>query len=746
MRAAPDHVKILWRIGRRISVESETAVLRRVLFTVAVACLVLGSVAATAVLTLDAAREKRMQHSGLFYATDSAASDETTLISTTGDSVGENRSYEVIYIDPLGSRSPVPLGLPQEAYEVGDVYLSPELRKLDSQVAERYGAQLSGTIAEEGLADPGELLVIAIADLDGVSRVSSVVSEDSAGSSGVQFTLHTTLASQDFVPTSIAILLLVLVIVPSMLLLIVSARVGGQARDQRLAVLAVMGARRRDLRWIVLAESAGPLISGAALAGALALPFLLWDLRLPHVGYHISSADLRDSTWVLGLVATGAVALSLLIATAVGYADQSRKNRTRPKVRQSVRVPWLWTGLFAVAIIEAVVLPGAHHGGSQFYTMVWLTMFAVIITVPPMVTSLAYWIARGAARTASGHDRPVTTLLARRVMAAPKSFGRPLATIAMANLLIILVATLQGLLTETGYEAEQSLESSPQSMVVVHGAGSADTDSQEQWRQALPEGLEVLAYYFSEPDQASDTFTLHVYVECDQNKAYSSCGREMGLSGLADYLSAFGNQEMSLSLQQEFEFFEAESAVIHPLTEVDPARAIVTYLVFAPQGARVDSAAVKAAGIVLPAGAQVLYPGEEQVLGTIPDVQQSRWVTGIGAIGVSILGLAMTVAFSTVFRRESRRLAPLSMFTGDRTVYRKLAIGSVALPIILAMCLGLVTGLIATTPIRKYIEASTTIPWIATLIIANMAAALVVSLWSANAVLRYRDHWKPSNN
>ncbi|WP_460496922.1 hypothetical protein [Glycomyces tarimensis] len=743
----PERIRVLWRIGRRIAAESDAAALRRAMLAVAVACLVLGSVAATAVLVLDSARDRRADGSGLFYANEAAASEEVTLISTTADSVGESRQYGVIYVDPLGSESPLPPGLPEAGYTTGDVFLSPELRRWAPHVAERYGTTLKGTISPEGLADPGELLVIAIAELDDLSRVSSVVGDDSPASTGSEVSLHTQLVSQDFVPTSISVLLLGLVIVPAMLLLIVAARVGGQARDRRLMVLTVLGARRKDRRWIVLAESAGPLALGVALACVLVLPFLLWDLRLPFVGYLVSSDDLRGGLWMLSLAAAGAVVLSLLIAAAGAYAAQSREHRTRPKARQSIRVPWLWTGLFAVAIVGAVVLPSSYHGGRQFYTMVWLTTFTVIITVAPMVTALTYWIARRAARAADGRDRPVTTLIARRVMAAPKPFGRPLAIVTMANLLIILIATLQGLLGEAGYKTKQWLETSTRSMVVVHGAGNADIDSQAQWRQSLPERLEVLGYGITETETPTEPiYTLQIYADCDRPEPQTECEREMGPSELANVLSAIGNADVMRALQEESEVLEVETAVLHPLDEVDPAQARVTYLVFDPEEGRVDSEAVKSAGSVLPAGAQVLYPREEQVLGTIPNIEQSRWVTGIGAIGASILGLAMTVAFSTVFGREARRLAPLSMLTGDRTVYRKLAIGSVALPIMLAMSAGLVIGQVATTAMRRYIESSATIPWTTSLILVNMAAALIVSVWAASAVLRYRDHWKPSNN
>lgn len=739
-----DRVSVLWRIGRRIAKESEAAALRRVVLTIAVTCLVLGGVAVVAVFGLNAARENRAAETGLYYAEGSVPADETTLVDMSGDSAGGSRSFGVVYFDPLGPRSPVPNGLPGEGLATGDVYLSPELQRLHPDLAERYGT-FAGRIETHGLIDPGELLVYVVADLESSPGATTTVAADAPAASNSPYATHIRLTEQDFAPSAVAVLLLVLVVIPASMLAVVAARIGGEARDRRMAVLAVLGARRRDRICVALAESLGPLAAGLVLAGAVTTLFLSADLRLPYVRYLVSSADLRDLLGILMLTATAAGLAALGLATAGAYAGGTREKRTRPQTNRRVRAPRLWIVLFLVALVVSLAAPTYAYGGPQFYTAVWISMLALVATIAPAVTAASFWIARRTARAVEGLDRPVSTLISRRVAASPKPFGRPLAAVALANLLIVLIATLNGLLNETGYEVKRWFETSPRSMVFVHGVNSVGQES-AAWREALPPGLESVAIRETESTTAPGYIDIALFGDCTTAALNGYCDTATAPAALAERFSVNGNHEVAQAVEELAAMTEAASLAITDYRDVEAAQGNASYIVFDPQGGQVDSAAVKAAGTMLPAGAQVLYPGEAEILGTIPNGEHSRWVTGIGALGISLLGFAMVVAFATVFGREARRLAPLSMMTGDRTVYRKLALGSVAVPIIIATAFGIVIGQVATTPLRRYIETPTTPMWTAVLLAVNAAAAAAVAVWASKAVLRYRDRWKPSNH
>jgi hypothetical protein len=730
---------VLWSVGRGIASASESSALRRAVLSIAVYFVVLGSVAAVAALCLQAARDQRITDTGLTLVGDEAPLEQQTLIRETSDSTDGSRPYAVVYFDPQGPHSPIPSGLPADGLDVHDVFLSPALHELQPEVADRYG-EYAGSIAPSGLADPGELLVYAVADLDEYPDAYGVTAEDSA----FVYSPHALLLDQDFIPAAVWVLLAVVVLIPAVALTIAASRIGEDARNRRMTMLEVLGARRRDRTVIAFAESADALLIGAAAAIATLCGFMIADVRLPHIGYVVSAADLRDSLGTLALTAVAGATLAAALGTIGAYSAMARRNRTRPSAATGIRMPKLWIGLFALAFIAMVLLPSHFYGTPDYHTAIWFATAALLLTVWPMTMAVSYQVARSLTDAGSSRDWPIATLVARRVQAAPKSFGRPLATIVFANVLIIMIATYQGLLTDVASRMQRWFETSPQSMVEVYGAKSGDGADLQRWREALPAGLESVATFVEEPESPGGSPKLLTYWDCDEGVAAALCGSEVTWTEFDETVRSGGNVELPEVFAAEAQSLGVETVVVADLDSVDTAQRGVVYIVFDPEGGRVDSEAVKAAGAVLPGGAQVLYPGEANVLGGIPHWEQSRWLTGIGAVGVTLLGLAMLVAFSTRFGRDARRLAPLSMMTGDRSIYRRLAIASVAVPILAATASGIVIGQVATTTLRQHIESPATVPWTAVLLGVNAAAAIAIGVWAARAALRYRDRWKPS--
>lgn len=741
MTGSRTRAAVLWSIGRGIARASESSALRRAVLAVAAYFVVIGSVAVTTAICLQHAREQRITDTGLTLVGDEAPLDETTLIRETSDAVAGSRSYPVVYFDPQGPNSPIPEGLPANGLDDRDVFLSPALHDLRPQVADRYG-DYAGLIAPDGLADPGELLVYVAADLQGYPDALSVIAEDSP----FVYSPHALLRDQDFIPAAVWVLLVAVVLVPAAALAIAASRIGEDARARRMTMLEVLGARRKDRAVIAFAESAGALLMGTAAAAATLGGFLIADVRLPHIGYTVSAVDLRNALGASALALLAGAALAAGVGTIGAYAAMTRQGRTRPSARAGIRLPYLWIGLFALAFLAMLFLPAHFYGTPSYHTAIWFATAALLLTVWPMVMAVSYLAARCLASAGAERDWPVATLVARRVQAAPKSFGRPLATIVLANVLIIMIATYQGLLTDVASRTMRWFESSPQSLVEVYGAKSGDSMDLERWRDAIPEDLETVASVVEEAESPSATPKLVTYWDCDDALAAALCGTEVPWSVFDELVRAGGNVELPEAFAAEAQALGVETVAVEDFDAVDTAQRGVVYVVFDPEGDRVDAEAVKLAGAALPGGAQVLYPGEANVLGGVPHWEQSRWLTGIGAVGVTLLGLAMLVAFSTRFGRDARRLAPLSMLTGDRSVYRRLAIASVAAPILAATAAGILIGQVATATLREHIESAATVPWTAVLIAVNAAAAIAIGVWAARTALRYRDRWKPSGD
>lgn len=147
-----------------------------------------------------------------------------------------SRRYGICHLDPQGPDAPVPAGIPAEGPRPGQVFLSPELERLDPDIGERYGER-AGTTSESGLADPGGLLVCIIADLDPETADERLV--EGEGGPWETWSPHLFLREADSVPFAILAIIAGMIVFPAGALALAASRLGGEARD---------GLRCRDLR------------------------------------------------------------------------------------------------------------------------------------------------------------------------------------------------------------------------------------------------------------------------------------------------------------------------------------------------------------------------------------------------------------------------------------------------------------------------------------------------------------------
>src|SRR5690625_4609107 len=102
-------------------------------------------------------------------------------------------------------------------------------------------------------------------------------------------------------------------VIPIILLAVVSVRLGGDARDRRLAVLTVLGAGWGRRVCYLLRETWWPVTLGAGSAAVLGVLGTVTNWPLPFANYTVVGSDLRMALPWLPVVATGAAAGILAI-------------------------------------------------------------------------------------------------------------------------------------------------------------------------------------------------------------------------------------------------------------------------------------------------------------------------------------------------------------------------------------------------------------------------------------------------
>ncbi|WP_156937762.1 hypothetical protein [Haloglycomyces albus] len=728
-------------MGRGIAANSPSRRLRAVTLTVGVTILIAGAVTLAASLSLNTLRQDRISGVGLYFTDESTPDSEVTNVTAKSDSLNDSRSYQVVYLDQLSESSPAPPGIPDRIRD-GDVYLSPALHEMDHSVADRYG-RFTGLIAPAGLADRGELLVYVGDEFRPSVEAVPLTTEDSAPPHAIEWSPHGSLIGQDFYPSLIPVVIVVAVLIPATWLTVVAARVGDGPRGKRMAVLSTLGAKRSDHVMVSIAESAVPLAIGATLVSGLLAMFLTTDVRLPYVEYWVFAKDVRTSALILvGAVVAGMMAATW-IATTGSYSRMSGRNkRTRPDVRQRVRFGLLWVGLFAAALIFSVIAPEYFRGGAQYYTSVWGTTLALIVLLPLAVTATCALVARRALRSGA-HDRdPSRTIVFRRIRFRPKSFGRPLAVVAMSGFLTVMLGTYAGLLADSGMEARKWLDNASLTTMTVYGADLKTHGDLAGIREKLPESTDIALLHITGDDTPNPEVPrdVEIFMDCD----IVTCQEDLGNQGMDGFLDSLPNRELAAALSDQLEFHSTLGSVrIADLEETGLGEYYPNIFVYSTNGDALKDSKVTRAFSVLPGGAQVSHPVQNAKLGAIPTLEQSRWLTGLGAIGVLIMSLAVLTAFGHSFRETGRQLAPLSVMTGDRRVYRSYSRLAVGIPISVALIGGIAVANLASIPMQTH--GGTVVPYYFTAILValNLVIAASMTKWSERIALRERDAWRP---
>ncbi|KAA9130224.1 ABC transporter permease [Microbacterium caowuchunii] len=355
-----------------------------------------------------------------------ATTDDTIAARSDDIFVGEK-------IDRLDIAAPAHAGavLPDmEAPTPGTFMASPALTEIitgapAAQLQERYGEQV-GIIPESLLASPDSLVVVVGGTPEEVSALSSAGVVDSLDRRAYG-------GNQNY--QTLALVGALAILIPAFLLVAVSTTLGSAARAERWQTLRTIGASRKLVQRVALAEAAGTAILGAALGvgGFFALRPLL--AFLPVAGERLVANDLAVSSTVIVIV-TVAVVIGAVLAGARSSRRTGSSATSQTVFEETpsfARVIPLLAGLGLFLLVNSfagqIPVPLAVPIVASFA----LIAIGLLIAGPYFTWLTGTWFAR-LAQTGSA------VIASRRIVRTPRAGFRSVAGLVAATFVITVFA------------------------------------------------------------------------------------------------------------------------------------------------------------------------------------------------------------------------------------------------------------------------------------------------------------------
>ncbi|MEU3964297.1 ABC transporter permease [Streptomyces buecherae] len=313
----------------------------------------------------------------------------TTFLRASGDT--EWRGQEIVgnLLRAEGSRPPAPPGV-SAMPRPGEMVVSPALRDLlrrdDSGVLrERFADyRVVGTVADEGLLGPAELVYLA-----GSDRLTEKNAHraDHFGSDGEGEPMSAVLIL-------LAVMVCVVLLMPVAVFVGTAVRFGGEQRDRRLAALRLVGADLRMTHRIAAGESLVGALLGLAVGCAMFLigrqfigSVTVWDIN-------VFPSDATPHPALAALIAVAvpacAVLVTLLALRGITIEPLGVVRGGTPRRRR------LWWRLALPALGFGLLLPmigGVSYDAGSDLNTYQVAAGAVLVLVG--VTALLPWLVEG---------------------------------------------------------------------------------------------------------------------------------------------------------------------------------------------------------------------------------------------------------------------------------------------------------------------------------------------------------------
>ncbi|WP_214415197.1 FtsX-like permease family protein [Sphaerisporangium fuscum] len=347
-----------------------------------------------------------------------------------------DRALTVVDVAVLEPGVAPPKGLPRLPGP-GEVLMSPALAELakGSSLGARFPGEPAGTIGDEALVYPGELVAV-VGHAPGDTAVKAKWKGDyRLGTSATKVADLTGAHSNDADAYRIlALIASVLMVVPLLVFGGAAARLTVARRDQRLASLRLVGATPGQVVAMTVAEAVITAFGGAVLG------LVLYAVAIPPLSHvRMAGGEWFASDMWPGVLPIAAVLLAVPLLVGLSAVVGLRRvvvsplgvaRRETPPAMRFVRL------IALLAVLAAVPVMGVAKSIALVVAILTLAFLALNL-VGPWVVGL---IGRLTARTAK---RPARLLAGRRLVDDPKSAWRTVSGVALTG----FVAGFIGLLT-----------------------------------------------------------------------------------------------------------------------------------------------------------------------------------------------------------------------------------------------------------------------------------------------------------
>ncbi|WP_328559276.1 permease [Streptomyces coelicoflavus] len=647
-------------------------------------------------------------------------SRHASLLYREGADSVDTRPVSVVFVHPLTSNAPVPAGVSRWP-KPGEVLLSPELLRTgdDEGIRTRYGT-FAGTITTDGLVAPSERLAyVRVAEKppqDDHRWLPLAAFGGGGGATGE-------MADQAPV-TSPLTAMWALTGLPALALVVISARVGSRSRDRRSSLLQALGGTGRHRMIVNIGEAAFPAVAGTLVAFVPYAVASLRDVRLAPTGYILDHRDVATA-WPTAIGA-GIISLVAVLGIVVATHRVQRDGRSTRPTSFTSRVP-AWR-LLACGVGVALVLASQYVPRKAqliVFTSGTIVMWAFLSSVVALATRhLGAWLADHGRR----HGHPGRLIGGRWTHAHPGVIVR----LALAMVIGIgIVAQMQVWTSRLGEHSKAAVATHQRIKdTVIELTTSSMTAAQtDQFRSSLPPGSLLLTRTLHDPGPSKEPW-VSIEGSCrDLRTLHVACAGETkpstARSAQADELRRwYGDIKFIQASRIEVKRGGAQSLVV-----VTPTPG---YL-----------AAVKQAAYTLPnPSVQVAELGGNW-LGS-SRTRLPNWIQLFGVTGLLFLLVAGAVSAAAEFVRIRHALAPLSVLTGHRRVFRSVSSWHLTVPLLISTVVaGAVTAWHSVFFIALVQEGSVSWTVLAAGITTCALVSLAVGFLGARAAAREAGQWRP---
>lgn len=425
-----------------------------------------------------------------------------------------DRPMVIVDLARLAADPPVPPGM-SHFPEPGEVWVSPALRaamtdqpadQLRDRIVEGGGA-IAGGLGPAALVHPEELVAVVGRQagdpaMTAVRRPDPRRDGDVATATPITGFSHTLV---DFSPAALYVGLgrvaAVLVVVPLLVLGGAAARLSVTRRDQRLAILRLLGATPHQVVALTAVEAVATATAGTVLGTACYAVLLPPAAALVTIG---GGSFLTSQLWLgwplLGAVAIAApalvglsavVGLRQLIISPLGVA-----HRHQPAALKLVRLL-----IFAAVLLGyTTVVTGADVSLTSVLVVLGAAFLALTIIGP--------WVLGILGRIVAARAKTIVMLLAgRRLIDDPRSAWRVVGGITLA-------AFVAGFLTPYGASSDTAEQGAADQLIIAAPAGRADHLAAQARQRLATAGIAATVnvtedlFLGSKPDRRVVTVTL----------------------------------------------------------------------------------------------------------------------------------------------------------------------------------------------------------------------------------------------